>query len=158
MGKSYQQGEVLTALDLNASLAEAVNATGSYVFTGVHTHNARLSYNSNYTESISSASVTGTYNIDWSQRNAYRITMTGPTTLTFTNPPAADTMQTLTIILEQDAVGSRAITWPTNVRWSYGQAPVITTTPLKRDVFTFITVDNGTTFSGAWSMANVAIS
>ena len=42
MGKTYLQGDTLTATDLNASFAEAVNATGSYTFTGVHTHNANL--------------------------------------------------------------------------------------------------------------------
>lgn len=38
MGKTYAQGEVLTALDLNASLAEMVNTTGDFTFTGKHTH------------------------------------------------------------------------------------------------------------------------
>jgi hypothetical protein len=54
MGKTYTQGEVLTALDLNASLAEAVNTCGYFVFTGQpgdlyltgeHIHNARLTAN-----------------------------------------------------------------------------------------------------------------
>jgi hypothetical protein len=47
MGKTYLQGEILTALDLNASLNELVNTTGSYVFTGVHTHNANVILNQN---------------------------------------------------------------------------------------------------------------
>ena len=42
MGKSYLQGEVLTAADLNASLAEAVNTTGTFTFTGAHIHSANL--------------------------------------------------------------------------------------------------------------------
>ena len=42
MGKSYLQGEVLTAADLNASLAEAVNTTGAFTFTGAHIHSANL--------------------------------------------------------------------------------------------------------------------
>jgi hypothetical protein len=45
MGKIYTQGEVLTALDLNASLAEAVNVTGYFVFTGEHVHNTKLTAN-----------------------------------------------------------------------------------------------------------------
>ena len=54
MGKTYLQGEVLTALDLNASLSEAVNTSGYFVFTGQlgdpyltgeHVHNARLTAN-----------------------------------------------------------------------------------------------------------------
>jgi hypothetical protein len=49
MGKTYLQGELLTALDLNNSLNELVNTTGSYTFTGVHTHNAATIFNSNST-------------------------------------------------------------------------------------------------------------
>jgi hypothetical protein len=48
MGKTYLQGEVLTAADLNASLSEAVNTTGYFVFTGTHVHNANLITNSNF--------------------------------------------------------------------------------------------------------------
>lgn len=53
MGKTYLQGTVLTAADLNASLSEAVNTTGSYVFTGVHTHNTYIEFaGSNYSPQI----------------------------------------------------------------------------------------------------------
>lgn len=47
MGKTYLQGETLTATDLNASFAEAVNTTGSYTFTGVHTHSANVTMGTN---------------------------------------------------------------------------------------------------------------
>lgn len=43
MGKTYIQGEVLNATDLNASFGEAVNTTGSYTFTGTHTYTTILS-------------------------------------------------------------------------------------------------------------------
>jgi len=61
MGKIYLQGTVLTAADLNASLSEAVNTTGTFVFTGSHTwggtetfngtetHNGVVTYNSTET-------------------------------------------------------------------------------------------------------------
>lgn len=49
MGKTYVQGELLTALDLNNSLSELVNTTGTYVFTGNHTWNGIELYNSNLT-------------------------------------------------------------------------------------------------------------
>lgn len=60
MGKTYQQGEVLTALDLNSSLSEAVNVDGYFVFTanpaadtypfmsGEHVHNAKLTANATF--------------------------------------------------------------------------------------------------------------
>ena len=37
MGKTYVQGEILTAVDLNASFSETVNTTGTFTFTGQHT-------------------------------------------------------------------------------------------------------------------------
>lgn len=48
MGKTYVAGETLTAADLNASLSEAVNTTGYFVFTGEHIHNANLTSNTNF--------------------------------------------------------------------------------------------------------------
>ena len=60
MGKTYLQGETLTAADLNASLSEAVNTSGFFVFAGIpaataeygypfysgeHIHNAKLTAN-----------------------------------------------------------------------------------------------------------------
>ncbi len=60
MGKTYLQGETLTAADLNASLSEAVNTSGYFVFAGIpdataqygypfytgeHVHNAKLTAN-----------------------------------------------------------------------------------------------------------------
>jgi hypothetical protein len=48
MGKTYVAGETLTAADLNASLSEAVNTTGYFVFTGEHVHNANLTSNTNF--------------------------------------------------------------------------------------------------------------
>lgn len=49
MGKTYLQGDVLTATDLNASFAEAVNTTGFFVFTGSHVYNSSLTANNGFT-------------------------------------------------------------------------------------------------------------
>lgn len=45
MGKTYVQGEILTAVDLNASLAESVNTSGTYTFTGSHTWGGTETFN-----------------------------------------------------------------------------------------------------------------
>lgn len=111
-----------------------------------------------YTETVTNVSASSTQTLDWSTRNVFNLTLVGNTTLAFSNPPAAGVMQAVTVILTQDGTGSRTVTWPASVRWSYSQAPTITTTPNYRDVFTFITYDGGTTYAGAYSMANVAIS
>ena len=49
MGKTYLQGEVLTAADLNASLNEAVNTSGYFVFTGSHVFSNLEVFNANVT-------------------------------------------------------------------------------------------------------------
>lgn len=51
MGKTYTAGETLTAADLNASLSEAVNTTGFFVFTGNHEYNSSLTLKGGFTVS-----------------------------------------------------------------------------------------------------------
>jgi hypothetical protein len=55
MGKIYQQGDVLNAVDLNQSIIELVNTTASFTFTGSHTWNATESYYGTVTYNPSSS-------------------------------------------------------------------------------------------------------
>jgi hypothetical protein len=59
-------------------------------------------------------------------------------TLTF---PTAAAGRSFTLVLKQDAIGSRTVTWPGTVQWADGSAPTLTTTANKRDAFTFLCVD-----------------
>lgn len=60
----------------------------------------------------------------------------GNVTLTF---PAVEAGKQFTLLLAQDAVGSRLVTWPTAVRWGDGgAAPTLTTTASRTDVVSFI--------------------
>lgn len=45
---------------------------------------------------------------------------------------------TFTLILKQDAVGGRSVTWFSGISWANGVVPQLTATANKRDVFTFI--------------------
>jgi hypothetical protein len=60
--------------------------------------------------------------------------LTSNVVLTVVNASAG---QQFTIILHQDAVGSRLITWFGGILWPSGTVPTLTTTAGKRDVFTF---------------------
>jgi hypothetical protein len=116
-----------------------------------------LAITARYTESVSSQSASTSATVDWSASSIYNIGLTlSTTTFNFINPPASNNGQLLTLFVNQDATGGRIVTWPANVRWSYAQTPVLTTIPNYRDVFTFITIDGGSTYLGAYSMANVA--
>lgn len=68
----------------------------------------------------------------------HRITLTANCTLTF---PAAAAGKSFTVVLVQDATGSRTVTWPGTVLWPSGTAPTLTTTAAKRDVISFMCAD-----------------
>ncbi len=74
----------------------------------------------------------------------HRLTLDAATcTLTF---PSAAAGKSFTVILAQDAAGGRLVTWPA-VLWPSGSTPALTTTPAKRDVFSFLCAD-GTNWLG----------
>jgi len=69
--------------------------------------------------------------VDWSKGSTQAVTLGGNRAFTFTNGQQGGKY---TLILKQDAHGSRLITWPVSVRWPGGspQASVLTTTALRR--------------------------
>lgn len=98
---------------------------------------------------------TATTSLDLRLGNVFNIDISANTTFTFTNPPASGTLQSATLIIKQDAVGGRTGTF-TNSKWTDGTAPTLTTTANQTDVFTFFTVDGGTSYFGTYALANVA--
>jgi len=69
------------------------------------------------------------------------------TNLTFSNPPPSGTAGSLTLLLKANGT-ALSVTWPVSVLWPAGTAPTLTSTANKTDVFTFITVDGGTSYLG----------
>lgn len=55
---------------------------------------------------------------------------------------------TVTVLLRQDATGSRTVTWPSNIVWNGGLPPTLSTGAGYYDVVTLSTVDGGTTWDG----------
>jgi hypothetical protein len=98
---------------------------------------------------------TSTYNIDLSLTNIFDITLGANVTFTFTNPPISGISQSVTVILRQDATGSRTATF-TNAKYSDGVAPTLSTGANQVDVLTFFTVNGGTFWFGTFAMANVS--
>jgi hypothetical protein len=80
--------------------------------------------------------------------NVFDITLTDNCTFTFSNPSASGTACSITLILRQDGTGSRTVTWPASVDWPSATAPTLSTGAADVDVFTFLTVDAGTTWLG----------
>ena len=108
---------------------------------------------SEYTESGFSlqteTGVVGTTDIDWTDGNFHKFTFgAGNETLTFTNPSL---IGDLTLIIVQDSVGSRTITWPT-VKWEGGVSPTLTTAANSIDIIKFIY--DGTNYYGRYFLNN----
>lgn len=108
-----------------------------------------------YSETVTAASSSTTYTADLSTANVFNVSMTGNCTFTFSGPPVSGTSFSFTLILKQDATGSRTATWPASVKFPNASTPTLTTTANKTDIFNFITVDGGTNYFGALSLANM---
>jgi hypothetical protein len=97
---------------------------------------------------ISASSVSGAVNVDLNNSNWFRYTLTGPTVFTFQNAPSNGLSITFSLILIQDGIGGRSITFANTVYWSGGQIPPPTTGASSRDLWTFTSYDGGSTYVG----------
>lgn len=82
--------------------------------------------------------------IDLALGNWFTRTISGATTFTITNVPAAGT--TAAFVLDLTNGGSATVTWWSGVKWAGGTAPTLTSSG--RDVLGFFTHDGGTTWTG----------
>lgn len=114
-----------------------------------------ISFGTMYDEQCYSATYAASMTFNCTTSNIFKITMTGNiTSMAFQNIPAAGRMYTLTMVLIQDAAGSRSVTWPANVRWQNGTAPSLTATGGKIDIVCLTTYDGGTTWLGMSAGSN----
>jgi hypothetical protein len=97
---------------------------------------------------------TSTYSINLSLGNVFDITLGINVTFTFTNPPAAGFLANCTIILRQNATGSKTATF-TGSKYTDGVAPILSTGANQIDVLSFVTVDGGTSYFGSFVLANL---
>lgn len=101
-----------------------------------------------YGETLVSANSGTAYTINLGNGNVFKVTLTANVTFTFSGAPTSGTAGSFTLILVQDATGSRTVSWPASVDWPGGSAPTITSTANAVDVLTFLTTDGGTTWYG----------
>jgi hypothetical protein len=66
--------------------------------------------------------------------NWHAVTLGGNRTLALSNVGAG---QQFTLVLTQDATGSRTVTWFSTIRWAGGSAPTLSSAANKADIFTF---------------------
>jgi len=92
-------------------------------------------FTNGYTEEVVTANTGTAYTIDLANGSVQILTLTGNVTFTF---PTATAGRGLTILLKQDATGSRTATWPASVKWPSNIAPTITATASKADKYVFV--------------------
>jgi hypothetical protein len=92
------------------------------------------------------ASATGAVSINPTTAAVWDLTLTGNVTISFTGWPAGKACS-VTLIIRQDGTGNRILSWPT-ILWDNGTLPTATLTASKVDVYTFLSVDGGTTVLG----------
>ena len=81
---------------------------------------------------------------DWNNGDTQTVTLGGNRTIA--NPSNSQSGATYTIIIKQDATGSRTVTWGSNYKWSGGTAPTLSTGANAVDIITF--VSDGTNLYG----------
>lgn len=85
-------------------------------------------------ETVTAASTGTAYTVADTAASILDLTLTGNCVLTFPTPAAGGQF---TLLLKQDATGSRTVTWPSTVRWA-GAAPTLTATAGRTDVVAFL--------------------
>lgn len=119
-------------------VADAVEAIETYAVQGLNGGREVVS-------TVNPAGTTETLNL--TSANVFDITLDENITFTFSGTVASKSCS-FTLITRQDGTGTNTITWPTSVDWPGGTIPDVTTTASAVDIWTFMTVDNGTTWYG----------
>lgn len=156
------------SLTANNSMAGTLNVTGAATFSNTVTITGNTSFAN--AVSIPTLTVTRSTNqkvkvigsitantfIDLDDANIFDITLgANNLVLTFSNPPSSGFAAGATIILRQDATGSRFTTF-TNAVYTDGIPPVLTTNANAIDMLSFFTTDGGTSYFGSQTMAAVS--
>lgn len=92
-------------------------------------------------------SATGAITIDLANGNAFRLTLVGNVTLTFTGAVNASVCA-FTLYIKKNG-GSETLTLPTNVWWPGGVAPTLSITAGSYDVLVFESITGGNEWFGA---------
>lgn len=161
--KTYVDGSVLSAADLNDEFDNALNAlaivnadiSGSAAIVGSKLANP-LTGITMTTPTLNKPTVNGsvqgvtadtdgaTITFDMTSANVHTVTLGGNRTLAVSNVTAG---QFFYVRLLQDGTGSRTVTWFSTITWAGAAAPTLTTTASRADLFAFF-AKTASTFDG----------
>jgi hypothetical protein len=77
------------------------------------------------------------------------------TSITINNSPSSSYMGNFTLILENATGPGSTIIWPSSIKWPSGISPTISDTLGKRDIFSFMSLDGGSSWMGFVGMQNI---
>lgn len=124
-----------------------VNLTGVAKLASTNAYTAQNDF-LDYTESFDSPSISGgTLTVNLNNGSHFLVALNANiATFTVSNVTASKAVA-FTVRFTADGT-PRTVAWPAGTVWAQGAAPTLTSTNNKRDVFTFITYDGGTTWFG----------
>ncbi|MFT0683623.1 hypothetical protein [Enterobacter hormaechei] len=147
---------------LNSNVTLNYNDVGTYSKAQIDAKDAALQANIDTKVTITQDLLTinnveNTLELDMSDgKRVFKATLTAPVTqLSVINASGSNlNSQTITMLLTQ-GTGANKISWPSNVKWSYGREPVLTFTKDSIDVIQFLSIDGGSTWYGSLLMADL---
>ncbi|EOC1213960.1 hypothetical protein AAAW47_000343 [Cronobacter sakazakii] len=147
---------------LNSNVTLNYNDVGTYSKAQIDAKDAALQANIDTKVTITQDLLTinnveDTLELDMSDgKRVFKATLTAPVTqLSVINAIGSNlNSQTITMLLTQ-GTGANKISWPSNVKWSYGREPVLTFTKDSVDVIQFLSIDGGSTWYGSLLMADL---
>ena len=134
-----------TRIAPNGVSTSGVDTFITIVPTGV-TDEYEIVVGSTADKTLVNATAGATPAVDMSKYNVVDLTLTANCTPTFSGAVAGQ-MFSVTLIIRQDATGSRTLTLPTT-KWAGGSAYVTTGTASSIDIITLSTLDGGSTYFG----------
>ena len=142
---TYSAGTLTRGSFESSNADNALNLTGNAVVY-VSAASGDIFQPSDLDPFITSAALSGTTpSVDVGARDTYTLTTSGNTTFTFTGVPSSGQVGTFSLIIT--AGGTHTLTWPASVDWAGGTAPDAPASG-EKDIYTFMTVDGGTTWYG----------
>ncbi|HDC4406038.1 TPA: hypothetical protein O8L40_003668 [Enterobacter cloacae] len=147
---------------LNSNVTLNYNDVGTYSKAQIDAKDAALQANIDTKVTITQDLLTinnveDTLELDMSDgKRVFKATLTAPVTqLSIINASGSNlNSQTITMLLTQ-GTGANKVSWPSNVKWSYGREPVLTFTKDSIDVIQFLSIDGGSTWYGSLLMADL---
>ncbi|EPL2413306.1 hypothetical protein R4Q95_000174 [Enterobacter cloacae] len=147
---------------LNSNVTLNYNDVGTYSKAQIDAKDAALQANIDTKVTITQDLLTinnveDTLELDMSDgKRVFKATLTAPVTqLSVINASGSNlNSQTITMLLTQ-GTGANKISWPSNVKWSYGREPILTFTKDSIDVIQFLSIDGGSTWYGSLLMADL---